>query len=570
MSELDKRITNVLVGKERMPEYNDALVKRTFAAFLNDFKKPEVRKTADLDRKLEHLVLVFFASATKELQKGKAADDSSWKFMVDRHVALFVRLMSSTMRINEWNRDRPELSSQLQTLENKLLTHDQDLTTQRVNGTNGQAVEVEVGRSQDVKDMPMVMIVASIFRKTLPKVQLDIDEQKDLWTQEAALRDLKQYQTYLGTNTRQTLRSEDFDTEEAYEMWKKTEYSELAQMVLNICQIYPELAKSAPSLHQNRANGSTNNTAMTAEERHPGSPRRLSESDRSNSYIFDEPVDMSGFSLGGPESFSEAEPEDGEPFIFIPPEPRQCYRVLLKEALTVDLQDAYNMPPSADQSPRLLSKQSAELLSEIGTRWRVPLISRMMLFLDVVREKFMAEELNLDTLDAAFSYMKEPQGSKKQTDMSSLFDRTKWTMTDYVLNQQILSTIHDTLLRNLFEQLQTCYDAKPPSIGPIMTVLETHIYDDPLFSRTPEDLDRFSYELQESLREKALEIYHDIFEQEIAQHEDRLEFFHVLQLGRAVLKFADKIQKRYRKTPRIMGYAIRCRCLVLMLTTYKH
>ena len=221
MSQLDKRITGVLMGTETSREYGDSLIKRTFGAFLNEFKKPEFRKSMEKDRKVEDLLLIFFSNATKELQKGKTSDDDSWKLLVDRHVALFVRLISTTLRNNDWSRDRPELSSRLQTLESKLLMHDQDLSaaSQRAGGAGGTSVEVEVPRSQAVKDMPMVLTVARIFGKPLPQIQSDIDDQKDIWTDKAALQDLKMYQTNLSLNTRKTLRSEDFDTEEAFEAW---------------------------------------------------------------------------------------------------------------------------------------------------------------------------------------------------------------------------------------------------------------------------------------------------------------------------------------------------------------
>jgi hypothetical protein len=87
MGELDKRITKVLMGTERMPEYRDATVKRTFAVFLNEFKDPRFRKSMDKDRKVEDLLLIFFSNTTKELQKGKPPGDDGWKLMVDRHVA---------------------------------------------------------------------------------------------------------------------------------------------------------------------------------------------------------------------------------------------------------------------------------------------------------------------------------------------------------------------------------------------------------------------------------------------------------------------------------------------------
>jgi len=221
MSELDKRITGVVVGQEKMPEYSDPTVKRTFAAFLNEFRKPEFRKSMEADRRIEDLLLIFFSNATKELQKGKALGDDSWKLMVDRHVALFVRLVSSTLKGNDGFRDRPELSSRLQTLESKLLKHDQDLAaaSQRNGGAGGTTTEVEVPKSRAVKDMPLVLAVASIFDKTVAQVQLDVDEQKDLWSEKWALQDLKMYQTHLILNDKRTLRSDDFDTEDAYDAW---------------------------------------------------------------------------------------------------------------------------------------------------------------------------------------------------------------------------------------------------------------------------------------------------------------------------------------------------------------
>ena len=60
MAELDKRITGVLVGRERMPEFKDAAVKRTFAVFLNEFKAPQFRKSMEKDRRVEDLLLIFF------------------------------------------------------------------------------------------------------------------------------------------------------------------------------------------------------------------------------------------------------------------------------------------------------------------------------------------------------------------------------------------------------------------------------------------------------------------------------------------------------------------------------
>lgn len=559
MTELDKRITGVLLGKEKMPEYSDSLVKRTFAVFLNEFKAPQYRKSMEKDRRVEDLLLIFFSSATKELQKGKALGDDSWKLMVDRHVALFIRLVSSTLKDHDWVRDRPELSNRLQTMEKKLLMHDQDLAaeSQRNGGAGGSTIEVEVPRSYEVKDMPLVLAVSRIFNISYPQVQSDINNNKTVWTEKAALQDLKTYQTYLSLNTKKTLNSEDFDLEDAYETWKKSEIPDLSQMMLAIIQSNPDLAKSTPggSLPQFKpAGGPTSDSSGYSDM----SRKMSDQSENGSSYVIDQPVDMSALNLR--DEPLRGSDDDDSSYVFIPPDPRAFYRAILKEVLTYDLHNQELQPTEATTeipSIKLLSKQSAELLNEIALRWRIPNFSRLILFLDVIKEKYQHQEIDLDTLDAAFNYVKEPPTDKKSNRMSNigaaLFDRTKWTVADYALNQHILSSLHDALLRELFELMLLCFDTKAPPLGPIMYVLNNHIYDDPIFSQSPEDLDRFSGQLRDSLRHRAGEVYRELLAKNIPDTKEEWEFYHVIQLGKAVVKLAERIQKRYRKNPEIMG-----------------
>jgi len=332
-------------------------------------------------------------------------------------------------------------------------------------------------------------------------------------------------------------------------------------MMLWIVQNNRELARSNPST----------STAGYPAPRTPGgygsidsgygdSARRISHSERQSIYIVDQPVDMSQLTISASKSHDDRALENNEAYMYIPPEPRVYYKMVLKEALILDL--AERLHDSADgaehdsHTAKLFSKQSIELLNELGARWRLPYSSRLVLMLDVVRDMFQEREINLETLDAAFTFMKAPPQDKKKSDLSLVLDRTRWTMRDFVLNQQILSAVHEILLRDLFEQLQRCYDTKPPEIGDIMTVLETRIYDDPLFSKTPEDLDRFSDQLHRALQTMARETYHGIFMNEIGQLGDQTEFFHVIQFGKAVMKLVDRIQKRYRKTAEIMKYVL--------------
>jgi hypothetical protein len=559
MAALDKRLSGVLMGIEKMPEYHNNDIKRTFGTFLNEFKNPTFRKSMEKDRRVEDLLLIFFSKATATLQQGKSPDDDGWKLMVDRHVALFVRLISTTLNNNDWTRDRPELTSRLKTLETKLLQHDQDLAdaNQRNGGQGGTSVEVEIPRSNEVKDMPLVIRVCRIFSKPTAQAQNDINAHKDEWTEKEALRDLKEYQTHMSLNTKVTLSSDDFDLNEAYETWRKGEFSDLSQMMLALLQSDPTLAKSSSgTLAQFKAPA-----AVSADSGYTDIGKSLRQSgELDSSYVIDQPVDMSGLNLGESPRDSAASVDSSQVnFTFIPPDSRAYYRQVLKIALTADLQDE-DLDPSlaTDDLPsvKLLSPQSTELLNEIALRWRVPQFTRLVLFLDVVREKFQSREVPLETVDAAFHFVKAPpelRKGKSQVVQASLFDRSKWTIADLALVQNVMTGFQDSLLRAFYEEFQKCYDNKPPQIGAIMAVLEEHVWADPSYSRNDEDLLAFGQMMTEQLRSKAQAKYHDMLAKNVPDDSADWEFFNVIKLGQSVTAMCNKIQKRYKKTPEVMG-----------------
>ncbi|KAH9831900.1 c2 domain containing protein [Teratosphaeria destructans] len=274
----------------------------------------------------------------------------------------------------------------------------------------------------------------------------------------------------------------------------------------------------------------------------------------------DQSVDMSGLNLGDSSPRNSISSEGGQgTFTFIPPDPRAYYRRLLKACLTVDLADEQSAEGDGS-GVKLLSKPSLDLLNEVAVRWRIPSFTRMVLFLDVIREKYQHQEASLEILDAAFLYVREtplPDPKKGRTHgpphQASLLDRSKWTVQDLALYKHILSTVHDALLRELFDTFQHCYENKPPSIGAVMYVLENHIYDDEAFDKAPEDLDAFASALQQRLKEKARLKYQEILAKNVSDNATEWEFYNVVQLGKAVTGLCEKIQKRYKKNPEVMG-----------------
>jgi hypothetical protein len=552
MSPLEKRLQGVLVDKERLPGYNDAAVKRSFAEAYTAFTEQGFRRRMDKERRVEDLVLIFYSNATKALQKGKAPEDDSWKAMVDRHVALFVRLLSNILKDHGDDKDRPELMTRLATLEKKLLTDDQDLTVST--GQNDTFIEVTVPLSYDVKDMPMVQVVAKIFGLRNSQVQSDIDAHRTVWTEEAALRDLKSYQHRLNANSRRTLRADDFENEEAYQAWKKAEAPDLSQMILDIMHVKPDLAKSSPGV--NKPLTPISPVAAIVDE-HATIPKRYSSPiDSQYPFGFDQPVDISGLSFQE-EPTTRVYLEEAT-YTFIPPDPRAYYRSILIYAATFDHLHADQ--GSADAvTTQPLKKQSLELMMELGTRWRIPQFSRLVLFLDVASQRFMDQEIGLEELDAAFEFVKNPPHDTKRTSAHihplglAAYVQSHWTRPDVILYIQILTNLHDALLRDLYDLLQHCYDSKPPPVGPVMLVLDNHIYGDPSFAKSEQQLQEYTEELERGLQERAAAVYRGYLEAEVPQNQEEWQFHQVVQLGKAVVKLCQRIQKRYKKNPAIMG-----------------
>ncbi|OAX84742.1 hypothetical protein ACJ72_00881 [Emergomyces africanus] len=516
---LENRLTGVFKGIEKEKAYKDEAVRRTFAAFLNELREPGFNKRMREERRAEPLVLIFFSNATKELSKGQAPDDISWKLMVDRHVALFVRIISLILKDHGWDKDRPELASQLSVLETKLLAHDQNLA-QAAPGDGGNITEL-VPLTYKVDDMPLVQVVAKTFGLGNAHVQSDINKYKDVWTPKAALQDLKTYQVQLNLNTRKTLSNEDFDSNEAFETWKKAEAGELSQMMFSIMQSNPDTKTSM--------SGGTLPHLKTRSS----DPKAidLGYSDTSDM----SPMDTASLSL--PDA-SHDYSNDPNIYTFIPPDPRSFYRFVLSQVISHELQErrANASNTTSDTLPtRLLSKQSMDLLNEISIRWRIPTSTRAVLFLDVFREKYVEQEIDLDTLDAAFVLVSQPppEKSKRSSFMVSfLSNRENWTLADFGVMTHLLASLHEALLRHLFETMMHCYDTKVPPI---------------------DDYEKFRSCVYNGLVDKAKEVYQEHLDKEIPPEQDKWEFYHVMQLGKCIMKLAQRIQKRYRKTPEIMG-----------------
>lgn len=525
---LRTKMEQVWMGQYNHAEYKDALVKRTFATFYTQFTEKSFYKNMKESKRPEDLVLIFYSSATKEIQKAK--QDDSWKWLVDRHVALFVRLIQHCLREGGWNNSYPELSTRMNNLETKLLRNEQNLTDDASPSSSAasQALQPMVPLSYNVNDMPLVKVVSQLFNVPLSACQSTIDQYRTIWTERAALQDLKAYNSNLSLNTHRTLRREDFGSEEAYDAWKKTEAPEISKLIAHVIQSNPlEFARSAGSAAGVRAS-----VIQPQSPYAPPSPYRASM--MPDAYNMSMGMDQFGNGEhGGAEDFDSQ-------YTYIPSDPRQYYRATLLKCLLYDFNDPELPPPdTSGESPvKILSKSSTDLLNELSNRWRLPLFSRMTLFMDCIRELYHEQQINLIILDAAFIYFKE------NTDPNW----PDWTVADQNIQRQLLGILHDDLLRELFETLQHAYNKKAVPHGRVLYILDCHILSDPLF--VPQDISEFISHLKQGLTEKSMDAY-NLLLHDIPDDPDQLDVIHVHDTGDNLIKLTEKIQKRFQEP--IMG-----------------
>ncbi|KUI67388.1 hypothetical protein VM1G_02633 [Cytospora mali] len=548
---LEKRMGYVVKGTERLPGFNDPNLKRTFAEAYTSFTESGFRKNLEKDRKLEPLILIFYSSATRAQGRGKAPDDHAWKVLVDRHLALFVRLIMSIFREHGTDKDKPELMSRLQTLEQKLLRNDENLSIDTGQSGEHKTIEVDIPHSYQVKDMHMVQIVGKIFGRTNSQLQSDVDVNRNIWTEESALKDLKAYQHRLDSNMDGALRRQDFDSPEAFDDWKAGERQHLTSMMLDILKVRPNLSKTATSFEKPLPVRPTSMSIYTEDQAFSDLAKMINSPDSPG------PGGDPSFSFTSlnQDDTSSIRSVDEANYTFIPPEPRAFYKMILQHAMTFDQLN------SESETFVPLSQQSQELLNELSVYWRIPQFTRLITFLEVAVRKFLDQELRGEELDECFDFVKNPQPDhhKKppfiQLSSATLpeIEPSRWTLQDLTIYQQILNALHDALLRELYDTLMHCYEPKAPSIGVVMSLLLNHVYGDPVYTENPEDMEQFTKTLTDGLTQQAGNVYHGFLEKEVPQAKEDWNFTHVVNLGRAVTKLCTRIKKKYAKNPEILG-----------------
>ena len=159
------------------------------AVFYGHFMGDPFRKQMKENRSIEELILMFASQATSVLRKEPTLADDGWKVEVNNQIAQFVRMLRDCLKT--LSHVSPELNSRLDMYQAKLAPapaqssndsgYDSSMSRDR-----GDSVSTQPSISSSVSDMPLVMIVARLFKIPESAMQGEVDRMRKTCTEKVS------------------------------------------------------------------------------------------------------------------------------------------------------------------------------------------------------------------------------------------------------------------------------------------------------------------------------------------------------------------------------------------------
>lgn len=150
--------------------------------FYGQFMVDSFKRQMKENRKIEELILMFATHATGVLKKEPTLTGDSWKFELNNHIALFVKLLRESLR--GLNHVSPELLGRLDMYTAKLgpaQSSDSGYESSSTSRDRDSIASLTI--SGHVSDMPLVKTVAALFRLSESSVQKEVDQLRTLCTE---------------------------------------------------------------------------------------------------------------------------------------------------------------------------------------------------------------------------------------------------------------------------------------------------------------------------------------------------------------------------------------------------
>ncbi|KAK9448211.1 uncharacterized protein V1518DRAFT_434459 [Limtongia smithiae] len=211
--------------------------------------------------------------------------------------------------------------------------------------------------------------------------------------------------------------------------------------------------------------------------------------------------------------------------VFIPINRQQYYKAVLSAALEMDLELALDRVNLANlylgvvatkkikeiQKPSdILSPQSQSLLVEIGSKWQMHLLTRELMFVQLVKEYCLADKVDLGTMSLVLKSLKDVVAMHK-ADQS-------FTRQEQQLYQSILSELYEFAFGDMHNKLVSSdlFGPNGPNILPYILFMEVSLFRDDSFIQLGAPLPERLLDMHESLRIGAYK-YFDRVAKEIKQ-----------------------------------------------------
>ncbi|KAG0169801.1 hypothetical protein DFQ30_003238, partial [Apophysomyces sp. BC1015] len=501
-----RRLDDIRKGRDTSkPEYQDQRFVSVVAQVRKNLQQHRFRPTGTVN----DLVIVFLKTSEAELKRSNP-NPAAWYEDLNRYITSFTGLVIQTVQEDAPSSATPELMEKLRTFLGPSKTTRQNSDRRAPPGSPGATSPVPASDSLEaLENFPLVKTVQELFQVTDVEHRRKLRELQSICTESALLMDLKQCINNVHTNQPFPGRREDFPDVHVYDNWHKREVKQLTELMKSLMLMNPNLALSAAS---ETDVGSSNLLSGGGVMRISNDGKRMS--------LYGDAHDLSGSVQGS--------------FTFIPNDPRSFFRLLMNMCIDYDT----NVTPESERAKTsILSQQSDELLRECWKTWRLSAPFRALLYVELVKNRFDAEELDFEDVKDAVRALDK---ALKENDVQS------WAINDRESLIRVYEGLNHTLLHALAGALSEYWKISPEWVQDIVSLLD-RIYENPAYVEDHENPLVAFEQLEETVEGAAVARWRGI--EKACNNPDNDDLTNLLAMADKLIKELVTLTKRKYKAP---------------------
>lgn len=410
---LKARLEGIVIFKKTLKYTPDDLSKRIFGRFLGSLSGPTVSAAIKRSRSPFDLLMFFLTDASKELQTYNESTQTHGTTDPSVYVPNFIHLLVDSLREKGYGSSHASLISELESFRaasskgQTLRPKSSQLSNPRgPDGSSPNSLGPEanvVKPSFKLSDMTSAKYLADLFGYSPELMQSTINSLKDEATEKAAVAEIKFLRDDLEIQNRHpTYSRSDFHSESAFNTWKSAELITLNQQATHFIKQKSSLATVLPLK---------------------------------------------------PEAGSDPN------YVYLPPDPRSFYRLLVQMCLQHD---------ATVESDLILSKSALDLLQKVTQAWRLTHVTRGLIFFHVSvhfyeEEKFSLTKLAGSAIDLARAHISDHN--------KELIEKDNWPESDKLIAYGAMKELHSWIVDKIVLLLQGIFNTKRPDIKPFMMFL---------------------------------------------------------------------------------------------------